>query len=254
MICPTDATPAPPFQAVLFDTEGTLFRRTGGSALEKDLEGFRRAHRILTESGLPLPDLRTAFGLVHQQLSRARAGLAYGNFREISIPALVHAFVAKAFPDAPEDPVEKALEAWYEPHAASVRALPGAREALLAARDRGWKIAASGNTAWGSRYLERDLEHAGLSDLPDAVLGSADAGYRKPNLLLFQQALDRLETPGTKTLHVGDDPKEDLEAPQEMGMTAVLVAPPGSAPRADHTVSCLAELPALLAELAKAER
>jgi FMN phosphatase YigB (HAD superfamily) len=237
-------------RAVIFDLEGTLLRRRPGSPLERTIEGLRRAHAVLSAAGLPLPDLRTTVGLVHRELTGASAGLAFGNFRESSVPGLVRGFLGRAFPGAPPSAVEEALRAWYGPLAESAVPAPGAPEALAAAASLGLRRAAAGNSPWGSAFLRLDLDRAGLADGWDAVVGSADVGYRKPNLFLLRKALELLGVEGAEAVHVGDDPREDVEAPQELGMMAVVVAPPGSVPRADRTVASLFELPALLREMA----
>ncbi|MHC4600061.1 MAG: HAD family hydrolase [Planctomycetota bacterium] len=233
-------------KAVIFDIEGTLLRREGAGPLEKDMEGLRRAHEVLTEGGVPLPDFRTTYAMVYRELSRSRAGLVYGNFREMSIPDLVRGFLEKAFPDAGDALVEGALEAWYEPVARSARLVPGASEALEAVRSLGLRAAGAGNTPWGSPYLRKDLERLGIADRFEALVGSADVGYRKPNLFLLAETLRRLGADGEETVHVGDDPAEDVEAPQELGMRAVVIGPPGSVDRADATIPTLEGLAGVL--------
>jgi HAD superfamily hydrolase (TIGR01509 family) len=237
-----------PLKAVIFDIEGTLLRREGAGPLEQNMDGLRRAHEVLTGGGIPLPDFRTTYGLVYRELSRSRAGLVYGNFREMSIPDLVRGFLGKAFPDAGDAVVDEALDAWYEPVARSARLVPGTSETLDRVKAMGLRAAAAGNTPWGSPYLRRDLERLGIADRFEALVGSADVGYRKPNLFLLTETLERLGIDGTETVHVGDDPAEDVEAPQELGMRAVVIGPPGSVDRADATVPSLEGLPGLLEE------
>lgn len=236
-------------EAVVFDLEGTLVHRAGASPVERDLEGLRRACEVLGRGGLELPDFRTVASMVFLSLRDAAAGLVYGNCREMSIPALVREFVEKAFPGTPEALVASALEAWYEPTAASARAAPGAEQALDAALDLGLRIAVAGNSPWGGDFLELDLERAGIGGRAHVVIASADVGYRKPNLFLLEEALVRLGAEGRAAVHVGDSPREDVEAPQELGMIAWVVAPPGSVPRADRTLRSLFEFEATLREL-----
>jgi FMN phosphatase YigB (HAD superfamily) len=239
-------------RAVIFDIEGTLIRRDGGTPTERTMEGLRRAYDVLVEGGLPLPDFRTTFSMVHREVGNVSAGLVYGNFREMSIPGMVKRFLKRAFPEVSSSRIDAALEAWYAPMADSARVTPGAREALEGATALGLAVAGAGNTPWGGSYLKRDLDRAGLSDLLSVVVGSADVGFRKPNLFLLSKTLEKLGVPGEETVHVGDDPREDLEAPQELDMRAVLVAPPGSAPRADRTIADLRQLEGVLREWTEA--
>ncbi|MHC5036328.1 MAG: HAD family hydrolase [Planctomycetota bacterium] len=234
--------------AVIFDIHGTLIHSEGGTLQERTMEGLRGAHRVLSEGGVPLPDFRTTFSMVYHEMSRASAGLVFGNFREMSIPKMVKEFIQKAFPDVKTELVEDALSAWYEPIASCARPAPGAGEALKGVRRLGLKTGGAGNTPWGGKFLRKDLERAGLLEGLDALIGSADVGYRKPNLYLLTEVLKRLGVRGEDTLHVGDDPREDVEAPQELNMRAVLIAPPGSVPRADATIPSLFALEELLRE------
>lgn len=233
-------------EALIFDLDGTLILRDARSPLERLMEGLRDAHRIFIDAGVPLPDFRTTFAMVHQELTRRAAGLAYGNFREAAIPDLVSGFIRKAFPDLPDAVLVSALDAWYAPMATSARPAPGAVETLSVFKGRGIRLGAAGNSPWGSRYARQDLERAGLSGFFDVVLCSADVGFRKPNLFLISETLRRLNVPADRAWHVGDDPREDVEAPQELGLLAVVLAPPGTVPRADQTVCALSELPGLI--------
>jgi FMN phosphatase YigB (HAD superfamily) len=233
-------------KAIIFDIEGTLIHRVGSGFLEKNMEGLRRAHEVLTTGGVPLPDFRTTYGLVYGELRKSSAGLVYGNFREMSIPDLVRGFLKKAFPDTEDSLVDGALEAWYEPVARSARLIPGAEKALDGAGGLGLKIGGAGNTPWGSAYLRADLESLGIAEPFETIVGSADVGYRKPNLFLLKKTLENLDVKGSEAVHVGDDPKEDVEAPQELGMRAVIICPPGSVDRADATISNLHDLSGLL--------
>lgn len=64
------------------------------------------------------------------------------------------------------------------------------------------------------------LDHAGLTDFfdPDAVLISAEVGSWKPDLDIFQEALDRMESEADEVLFVGDDPTRDILPARQIGM------------------------------------
>lgn len=249
---PGHARPAPggtmTVRAVVFDVESTLLLPRNASPIETAIEGLHRAHDVLVADGLDLPDFRTTFGLVHRELKRTAAGQVYGNYREVSLPGMVKAFLDQAFPDAPEAAVDRALEAWYEPLARQARPAPGARDTLETLHALGLRLAGAANSPWGGEWLERDLAEAGLAGLLDPVLGSADVGYRKPNLFLLQETLRRLGVKGVDAVHLGDDPRRDVEAPQEIGMRAWILGPPGCAPRADAVFCSLKDVTAALCE------
>jgi len=72
----------------------------------------------------------------------------------------------------------------------------GARDAIDRLRARGLAVAVVSN--WDISLRER-LDHLGIP-----VVTSADAGVRKPDPAVFRLALERLNVPASRTLHVGD--------------------------------------------------
>ena len=72
----------------------------------------------------------------------------------------------------------------------------GAREAIERLRAHGLALAVVSN--WDISLHER-LDHLGIP-----VVTSADAGVRKPDPAVFRLALERLDVPASRTLHIGD--------------------------------------------------
>jgi len=74
----------------------------------------------------------------------------------------------------------------------------------------------------------------------------------KPHPRPFLTALARLAVPPSRTLHVGDSWREDVEPAHRLGMQAAWIAadaPPCPLPPGVHRLSHVRELPALLARL-----
>lgn len=95
------------------------------------------------------------------------------------------------------------------------------------------------------------LEALGIAGMLDAVLTSAGVGAAKPAPEVFLAALALLDISAGEALHVGDDPRLDVEGARAAGVLPVLLlrqqAPPAqSAPAGVATISSLAELPGLL--------
>lgn len=67
------------------------------------------------------------------------------------------------------------------------------------------------------------LQHLGLSQHLDAVIGTADTEYRKPQPEFTQYALDRLGAQASETMMIGDSPF-DYQAADCLGMPCYLVA------------------------------
>ncbi len=70
-----------------------------------------------------------------------------------------------------------------------------------------------------STNLMADLEHSGILDVFDAVVGSADLGAGKPAAHAFQAAADRIGVPLRRCLFI-DDTLSHVEAARVLGMRA----------------------------------
>jgi HAD superfamily hydrolase (TIGR01549 family) len=117
------------------------------------------------------------------------------------------------------------------------------------------------------------MDDTGIRELFDAVIISADTGYRKPNPLIFKKILDAMQLEPADILFVGDTPLDDVLGSKRVGMDAAWIrrgrqeipaertssrqfgSSPGSTrlaelppgiPAPDIIISDLAELPAVL--------
>lgn len=96
-----------------------------------------------------------------------------------------------------------------------------------------------------------DLRLIGLHDLFTFSLNAIDVGVAKPDLLMFEQARQRLAARPEQIVHVGDDPEHDVLGAARAGFRTVWFNRigrewPGGA-RADAEIATLAELEAVLA-------
>lgn len=67
------------------------------------------------------------------------------------------------------------------------------------------------------------LERCGLGDALDGVVTSAAAGSRKPDPVIFSQALEIAGCPASAAVHVGDTREEDVAGAQAAGIRALLL-------------------------------
>lgn len=136
-----------------------------------------------------------------------------------------------------EELAQKALPLYRERFAQimleDIKPLPQTPEILQTLKKRGLKTGVFTNKEGAaSRAI---IEHLGWGQWLDAVIGTQDTQWRKPQPEYSQYALDTIGSTAEETLMVGDSPF-DLLAAQAVGMPAVLVA------TGSHT---LAELSAL---------
>jgi len=99
-----------------------------------------------------------------------------------------------------------------------------------------------------SDYAVAELYALGLLGYFDPVIISGDFGYRKPDIRLFQKALDALQVEPQQALFIGNDMHRDIYGPQQLNMKTIFVSSnqgekyfPGVQP--DYIINKFAELP-----------
>jgi HAD superfamily hydrolase (TIGR01509 family) len=120
-----------------------------------------------------------------------------------------------------EDPdafIDAEHEVWKPAHQ-----ILGSAQALLdSLRARGIKTGLVAN-AWPepARLLRADIAAAGLTDLLDVIVLSAELGVMKPQPAIFLAATDALGVDPNDTMFVGDRLDVDVQGAANVGMTTV---------------------------------
>ena len=189
-------------------------RRHGATVAEADFERAAEnafhaqaaAHRALGEEGL-----RTSDG--HERISWTAHARA----------------VAGALPSMAEVPFAPWFEDLYDEFgtAAAWEPYPDAEPLLRGLRERGVRLAVVSN--WDTR-LRPILEKRGLRPYFDAVVISAEVGWRKPHPAIFLDALERLGVPPADAVHCGDSVGDDVEGARAAGIRPVLLDRAGTRP------------------------
>jgi putative hydrolase of the HAD superfamily len=134
--------------------------------------------------------------------------------REVTVETMMAAFRFRAFPDVPP--------------------------ALADLRSRGLRLVCVSN--WDVSLTDV-LERCALDGLIDGVVTSAGSGSRKPDPVIFSQALEIAGCSAGEALHVGDTPEEDVAGAAAAGIRALLLDRDGGG-----DISSLAEIPDALDE------
>jgi putative hydrolase of the HAD superfamily len=139
--------------------------------------------------------------------------------------------------------------------------VPAAREAMLAAirfepyadaapalrelRRGGLRLVVASN--WDCS-LHEVVDRAGLAELVDAIVTSAETGARKPDPALFEAALAAAGCEAGEAIHAGDSLENDVAGASAAGVRAVLVDRTGGGPSPPGVpvVAGLRELAALI--------
>jgi putative hydrolase of the HAD superfamily len=119
-------------------------------------------------------------------------------------------------------------------------AFDDARQAIVAARNRGRRVVVASN--WDVS-LHEVLERIGLAPLVDGVVTSAEVGARKPAPIVFERALALAGVAPSAALHVGDSVEEDVRGALAAGIEPVLLSRDGrEAPPGVRRIASLTEL------------
>jgi putative hydrolase of the HAD superfamily len=120
------------------------------------------------------------------------------------------------------------------------RAFDDAAPALAALRADGVRLIVVSN--WDVS-LHEALADTGLAPLLDGAISSAEAGARKPDPAIFEQALALAGARAGEAVHVGDTPEADVEGALVAGIEPVLIRRDGSAgPEGVRTIASLGSL------------
>jgi 2-haloalkanoic acid dehalogenase type II len=219
-------------KAVLLDALGTLVELQPPTP---------RLERLLAQSGFEVSEERAAAGFAaeiayyldhhlegsdRERLERLRDRCADEMRRALELPELDHATARRMMLEALE----------FQPY-------PDVLPALGELRERGLTLVVASN--WDCS-LSDWLEPAGITDLVDGVVTSAEVGAPKPHPRVFERALAIAGVAPSEALHVGDKVDNDVDGAAAAGVRAVLLQREGEPPVGVEAIRSLRELPALL--------
>jgi putative hydrolase of the HAD superfamily len=121
------------------------------------------------------------------------------------------------------DPTEQQLESvakeYRSNYQLSRRATPGARALLTALRDRGLKTGIVTNNLVEEQMDK--LRYCKLFELIDSITISEEAGFAKPDIRIFNTALQRLECKSEETIIIGDSWENDILGARAAGIRGI---------------------------------
>jgi putative hydrolase of the HAD superfamily len=219
-------------RAVLLDALGTLVELQAPAP---------RLRSLLGESGFDVTEERAAAGFAAEiayyldhhldgadpeRLERLRDRCAEELRRALDIPGLDHATARRAMLGSLE----------FTPY-------PDVLPALSELRDDGLRLVVASN--WDCS-LPAWLEPAGVLDLVDGVVTSAEVGAAKPSPRVFVRALSLAGVEPGHAVHVGDKVDNDVEGAAAAGIRGVLLQREGAPPTGVEAIGSLSELRGLL--------
>jgi HAD superfamily hydrolase (TIGR01662 family) len=225
---------------VIFDLGGTLVRES--SSKPEESRRFLLS-RVVQPRGLREEDLQEFDEQVFPDMleRRERSGL---DFQLAQYLNLVQACLNIRLQGNLD---EIGYECWIRQHVPQLE--EGAKECLAKLRRKGVKLGLLSNTILSSDSIKLALRTFGILEGLDTVVCSSEVGYRKPNRLIFQSAIRRLESEPEECVMVGDDLKADIAGAAACGMKTVWYNPGDSSGleiKPDYVISSLRWLPGVL--------
>jgi FMN phosphatase YigB (HAD superfamily) len=230
-------------RAILFDIGHTLWDWKGGAAHLEDI-----AAQVAAELRYPDHHHELLRKAMLQAGFRVAHSYSLGELREVDfLSLLAREMTAGGEPLVPGDAAFIAHRVFeLEDRISHMPAY--VPETLAALRDAGFVLGAISNSPIPGRFLRAILRSRGLLDMMEAVLSSADFGWRKPDPAIFAAGCRAVDVRVERALYVGDRVREDVRGPKAAGMRAVLTREHRQdEPRSDEPDAELTSLRELLA-------
>jgi putative hydrolase of the HAD superfamily len=241
--------------AVTFDFWQTLVRDSAATTARQRAMRLTALERVLAGAGCPWP--AAAIDEAYERCGARIRELFWAADRDLAIGEQVRLVFECLEPGLADRLGAAGLAAAVQGYTTPTLhhppdLMPGAAQAVRALAAGGVRLGIISNTGrTPGAILRKVLEGHDLLRHFQTVTYSDECGHRKPAAAIFHQTLGRLDVAPAAALHVGDNPRDDVQGARAVGMrTAHYVGSDGAgAPGADLIVSDLAELPERLAAL-----
>jgi putative hydrolase of the HAD superfamily len=206
---------------------------------------FETIADIIVESG-PRIQLQALEQAEHQARRKADQKYRDGAFRDSAMWKLYFTWILESV-GVPDDRIPETLLRLRE-RSEQVnfwnRTRPEIAPALAEIKESGRRLAVISNSDGSCHSILRQLD---LLPYFDKVYDSAVVGVEKPDVTIFQKALNELDVEPEETLHVGDLESVDVLGARRAGIHAILVDPERDSTGSDFPIlKSVAELPRAL--------
>ena len=203
---------------MLFDFIGTLVSVRGYSLEVSKM----KLYRALCEAGFNVEHERflDAYTKSHEKYRVIR----YQQLVEVTNAIWISdALNLLGFETSPEDSrIKTAVNIFFEDYLDSLKTRKCAKKLLKALSVENYKLGLVSNFTYAP-LIYGALRKTGLNGFFDAVLVSADVGWRKPHVRIFEEALKRLGVKAEEAVYVGDSPEEDVKGAKQLGIRTIYV-------------------------------
>ncbi|MEZ4523926.1 MAG: HAD family hydrolase [Thermomicrobiales bacterium] len=142
--------------------------------------------------------------------------------------------------------VERALADIFNPTLETTTPVEGIVEAVRSLEASGVRLIVISSAAFHP-FLEWTLAQFGIDECFEAILTSASTGHYKSTPRIYEKAVELLDIPAARCIHVGDSERFDVRPAACVGMNTVLFSQAGQhncgESEADLCVQSLRDLP-----------
>lgn len=178
-----------------------------------------------------------------------------GTVEKTTFSALKEILANKGFPDVTADTIRAALDAMYAITQQNWFREDDTLPTLQTLRERGYHIGLISNTS-DDKHVQQMLDRWELRPFLEYIVTSAGCGIRKPDIRIFQMALDHFKIPSAEAVMVGDTLDADILGANRLGIYSIWVtrrvqssSDKELAIQPQAVVSALSQLPGLLTEI-----
>jgi len=145
------------------------------------------------------------------------------NCLEVSVDIIVRSFLDEyGLRGLAPAELKAALQAMYTVSQAHWHPEDDTIPTLEVLRKQGYRLGIISNAAY-SLDVENLIDKAAIRPYFETILISADIGIRKPDIRIFQTALDRSHVPAGRAVMVGDTLSADIMGAKNAGMRAIWI-------------------------------
>jgi len=118
-----------------------------------------------------------------------------------------------------QEDLKKIIHGWWKPYVQDAYPRKGAGELLKYLKMMGFKTGIVANIWSGG--MNPVLERLGIDRFLDTAVASIDVGFQKPDPRIFNLALERLRLTSEQAIMVGDNPRTDIQAADDLGIVTI---------------------------------
>lgn len=206
---------------VLFDFGDTLVQASPQYSLDTCLS---RLLDCLARNGISvsLEDCKKAYEATYQRIFSRKSLREITYSTAVSRTLRLLGYSSKPDDKATVEAADAFMECWI-----NARTMEKSVPSILRNLKRRYNLGVISNLEYPPA-VSRTLERFGVVDLFDAIIVSADVGWRKPSPKIFRKAMETMRISASETVYVGDELDHDIEGATKVGMHTVLLKRPST--------------------------